>query len=294
MTEIFVPSVTPQETLPSSLKEMFGLEGKIALVLGGGFGMGQTTSNWLANLGCDVIVADLSSERAEAVAAEVRARGRRAHVAVGDLGDFEKVDRLLQAAEAELGGIDVVVSIVGQASWYNFLDVSMDQWRQDQRTNLECFVFASQWAARSMVRRGVAGTICAISSIDGMQGAPTHSGYGAAKAALISLVKSMAVELGRHGIRVNCIAPGSINTPRSIHKFGLEGKNEICRQNGVPLGRAGTPAEISAAIAYLVSDMARYVTGVCLPVDGGWTASRLDGAKYINPTTTQSPPGSNK
>lgn len=294
MTDNSASAPATENGLPTTLADMFGLNGKVALVLGGGFGMGQTTCNWLANLGCDVIVADLSIERATFVAGEIRARGRRAHVAVGDLSDFDNVDALLRAGEADLGGIDIVVSIVGQAAWYSFLDVTIDQWRTDQRINLECFVYASQWVARSMVRRGVSGSICAISSIDGMQGAPTHSGYGAAKAGMISLVKSMAVELGQYGIRVNCIAPGSINTPRSIDKFGPDGKDAICRQNGVPLGRAGTPTEISAAIAYLVSDMASYVTGVCLPVDGGWTASRLDGAKYINSTTTQLPFGSKK
>jgi len=268
--------------LPSSIEELFGLKGKVALVLGGGFGMGEQCSRWLALAGCDVIVADIIPERAANVAAQVRALGRRAHEAVGDMCDPAQVDVVLPAAEAALGGVDVVVSIIGEAGWFSVLDTSMDEWKHDQRRNLDYFFYCSQWAARSMVKRGSGGAICAIASVDGLQSSPMHGAYGAAKAGLISLVKTMAMELGPEGIRVNCVAPGAIKTPRAVARSSPEQVDEGVREAGVPLGRAGATEEVAHAVIYLVSDMARYVTGITLPMDGGWLASRLDIGRYTN------------
>lgn len=267
-------------TFPASFDDLFGLRGKVALILGGGMGMGQQSSNILAHMGCDVIVADIIPERAATVAAEVRARGRRAHEAVGDMTDPTTADRVLTEAEAAMGGIDIVVSIIGEAGWFSFLDTTVDEWKKDQRRNLDYFFHCSQWAARSMVRRGVGGAICAIASVDGMQASPMHAAYGVAKAGIISLVKTMALELGGSGIRVNCIAPGSVNTPRANARSSAEINDLRCADMGIPLGRAGTTREIAETVLYLVSDMSRYVTGVCLPMDGGWLSTRLDSKKY--------------
>jgi len=266
--------------LPANLEELFGLEGKTALVLGGGFGMGEQCSRWLARAGCDVIVADIIPERAANVAQQVRSLGRRAHEAVGDMCEPSVVDRVLPEAEAALGGIDVLVSIIGEAGWFSVLDTSVEDWKYDQRRNLDYFFYCSQYAARSMVRRGTSGAMCAIASVDGMQSSPMHGAYGAAKAGLISLVKTMAMELGPHGIRVNCVAPGTIKTPRAVARTSPEAVDERARQAGIPLGRAGATDEVAQAVLYLVSDMARYVTGITLPMDGGWLASRLDIGRF--------------
>jgi 3-oxoacyl-[acyl-carrier protein] reductase len=270
------------DNLPGSLEELFALKGKVALILGGGFGMGEQCSNWLAHVGCDVIVTDIIPERAANVANQVRLRGRRAYEAVGDMREPAVVDKVLAAAEAEMGGIDIVVSIIGEAAWVSFLDTTMDDWHKDQARNLEYFFYCSQWAAKSMVRRGVGGAICAIASVDGMQPSPMHAAYGVAKAGIISLVKTMALELGPLGIRVNCISPGSIKTPRAIARNGPEHADAQAKAMGIPLGRAGATQEIAHAVLYLVSDMARYITGVTLPVDGGWLSTRLDATRFTN------------
>lgn len=270
------------DKFPTSFDDLFGLRGKVALILGGGMGMGQQSSNILAHMGCDVIVADIIPERAVTVAAEVRARGRRAHEAVGDMTDPTTADRVLTEAEAAMGGIDIVVSIIGEAGWFSVLETTLEDWKYDQRRNLDYFFLGAQYAARSMVNRGVAGRICAIASVDGMQASPMHGAYGAAKAGLISLVKTLAIELGPDGIRVNCVAPGMTKTPRALARRPAADIDANARQMGIPLGRAGEPREVAQAILFLVSDMSRYVTGVTLPVDGGWLSARLDVGNFTN------------
>ena len=141
----------------TQFESVFGLKGKVALVLGGGLGHGESVSKHLARAGCDVIVADIIAERAARVAGDIRAMGRRAHEAVGDMCEPDQVDRVLAAAEADLGGVDIMVSIIGEAAWVSFLDATMEQWRGDLRRNLDYFFYCSQWVARSMVRRGTGG-----------------------------------------------------------------------------------------------------------------------------------------
>ncbi|MGB8364032.1 MAG: SDR family NAD(P)-dependent oxidoreductase [Rhizomicrobium sp.] len=267
------------ETFPSTIEDLFGLKGKVALVLGGGVGHGESCAKWLAFAGCDVIVADIVPERAAHVAADIRAMGRRAYVAVGDMCEPCEVDKILPMAEAELGGIDILVSVIGEGGWFGFLDMTVEDWHRDQRRNLDYVFYCCQWVARSMVRRKSGGAICAIASVDGLQSSAMHAAYGAAKAGVISLVKSMAMELAPHGIRANAVAPGTIKTPRMVARTSAEAMDERARRMGIPLGRAGVPDEVAHAVLYLVSDLARYVTGVALPVDGGWLSTRLDIAR---------------
>jgi len=262
--------------LPATVQELFGLQGKVALVLGGGYGMGEACAKWLAHAGCDVVIGEIIPERAERVAADIRSMGRRSHAAIGDMTDHATVDRLLPEAEAELGGIDILVSIIGQAGWFTFLDMSAEDWALDQRRNLEYFVHCSQWVARSIARRGTGGAICAIASVDGIGPSPMHASYGAAKAGIISMVRTMASELAEFGIRVNCIAPGTTKTPRAISRSSYEAVDERAKTMGIPLGRAGHTSEIARAVLFLVSDMSPYVTGITLPLDGGWLVMRPD------------------
>lgn len=261
---------------PATIEDLFGMKGKIALVLGGGIGHGESCAKWLAFAGCDVVVADILSERAAHVATEIRAMGRRAYQAVGDMCEPSEADRILAEAEAAFGGIDIVVSVIGEGGWFRFLDMTMEDWHRDQRRNLDYVFHCSQWVARSMIRRGTGGAICAIASVDGLQSSAMHAAYGAAKAGVVSLIKSMAMELAEYGIRANAVAPGTIKTPRMVARTSADAMDERARRMGIPLGRAGIPDEVAHAVLYLVSDMARYVTGITLPVDGGWLSTRLD------------------
>ncbi len=250
----------------------FGLTDKAALVIGGGQGMGESAARLLARAGCDVAVLDVEIARARRVAALVAETSRRGIALTGDVLDDDEATAAVAEAERELRGLDVVVTIVGQAVFRPLLDMTAEQWDLDHRRNLRHFFVTGKAAAASLIRRGKPGAMVCIASVDGIQGAPHHGSYGAAKAGLIHLVRTMACEWAPHGIRVNAVAPGSISTPRipDTPEF-----REVMRQSLVPMGRSGTPDEIGNAILFLVSNMASYITGQTLIVDGGWTAANI-------------------
>jgi NAD(P)-dependent dehydrogenase (short-subunit alcohol dehydrogenase family) len=143
-------------------------------------------------------------------------------------------------------------------------------WDFEQRRNLRYVFFVAQAFAKDLLAAGKPGAIVSIASVSGMQGAVSHAPYGAAKAGVINLVKTLAVEWGRHNIRVNAIAPGTIITPRLPDS---PAQQEAMRKSLIPMRRRGTTEEIGRAVLFLSSDLASYVTGHTLPVDGGWMAA---------------------
>lgn len=253
--------------------DIFSLRGKKAIVIGGGLGMGESTATLLAMAGCDVAIVDIAEDRARNVADKIAGMGRRGIAVAGDVLDVNAIGPIVDDIDARLGGLDVMVSIVGQAGWYDFLDIIPEEWDLDHSRNLRYFAFAAQAVARCMVRRGRPGAITGIASVSGLQSAPRHLAYGAAKAGLVSLVKTAAVELADHGIRVNAIAPGSITTPRTIASGGAAAMVEAMRASLVPFKRSGVPDDIGKAALFLSSDLAAYMTGQTIAVDGGWTAA---------------------
>lgn len=257
--------------------DLFGLAGKSAIVIGGGQGMGESTSLMLARCGCDVAVVDVVPERAEQVAAAVTALGRKGAAIPGDVLETAGLEGLVAQAEQALGRLDVMVSIVGQAGWYDFLEMSEADWDLDHQRNLRHFAMTAQAVARAMVRGGRGGAITAIASVDGVHAAPRHAAYGAAKAGLISLVKTMAVELAPHGIRVNAISPGTIKTPRTLQSGKVAEFDARIGGSNIPFKRSGATDDIGKAALFLSSDLAAYVTGHNLAVDGGWLAANLLG-----------------
>ncbi len=254
------------------------LEGKSALVVGGGQGMGESTAKFLARAGCGVAIADLVKDRADRVAAAVADLGQPSTSIVGDVLDDAQAKEIVERAERELGGLDALVTIVGQASWNPILDMTPEQWDRDHRMNLRHFFFTAREVARSLIARGKPGAMVCIASVSGIQSAPNHASYGAAKAGLMNLVRTMAVEWSPHNIRVNAIAPGSIITPRIPETPEMI---ERTRQGLIPAKRRGTTDEIGKAALFLVSDLASYVTGHTLPVDGGWMAAFLSGIPHV-------------
>jgi 3-oxoacyl-[acyl-carrier protein] reductase len=251
---------------------LFGLTGKKALIVGGGQGMGESSALFLARAGCDVALVDLVPERAEQVAKAVSALGRQAFTVVGDVLDDAQVPKIVAEAEAKLGGLDVVVSIVGAAAWGSLLDTTAEVFDQQMRLNLRYFFLVCQAAARSFIARGQPGAIVGIASVDGQRAAPMRGIYGAAKAGLISLVQTMAVEWAANSIRVNAIAPGHIVTPRL---YDTPQRAELYAGSLLPMRQRGTPDDIGKAALFLASDLARYITGTTLDVDGGLLAANL-------------------
>lgn len=256
--------------MPKS-SDMLGLTGKVGIVWGGGFGMGESSALRLAQAGAKVAVVDLIAERAEAVAARIVAEGGTAVAFAADVTDEPATEAALAAAEAALGSVDVMITVIGLGVWGQLLDFTLEQWDDAHRLNLTSFFIPARAVARSLIRGGRPGAIACVSSVSGLTAAPNHGGYGAAKAGMINLVRTMANEWGPHGIRVNAAMPGSCETPRV--PMGEEGRAKM--REMLPLGRAATTDEIAKALVFLVSDLASYVTGDNLRVDGGWTSRFL-------------------
>lgn len=248
---------------------LFGLEGKRILVLGGGFGMGEATARLLASLGCHVAIVDREEDRAERVAADVATYVEAKPFTV-DVLDDEAVIAAIAKVEKDFGPLDGMATVIGMAAWGNLIDIDMATWDEDQNRNLRYFFVAAREVARSLMARQAPGTIVCVSSVDGMRSAPNHGSYGAAKAGLINLVRTMAVEWSPFGIRVNVVAPGPIITPRIPHRGDDE---ESKMMVNVPMHRRGTVEDIAKAITFFLSDMSPYVTGQVLAVDGGSLAT---------------------
>jgi 2-deoxy-D-gluconate 3-dehydrogenase len=252
---------------------MFGLKDKVAVIVGGGQGMGERSALRLAEAGCHVALLDVELPRAEAVAEKVKAAGRKALALKADALDDRSLTAALATAEKELGSLDVLVCIIGMAAFMPLLDMTDEVWELEQNRNVRYVFVAARAAARMMVARGKGGSIVCIASVSGIFGAPLHAAYGAAKAGLIGLVKSMALEWGEHGIRVNAVAPGVIETPRLPRLADAAAEAEAMWP--IALKRRGNTDDIGKAVTFLASDMASYVTGHTLPVDGGWTSAFL-------------------
>jgi 3-oxoacyl-[acyl-carrier protein] reductase len=250
----------------------FDLAGKKALIIGGGQGMGESSALFLARAGCDVALVDLVPDRADGVGAKVAALGRAAFTVTGNVLDDAQVPIIVAEAEEKLGGLDVMVSIVGAAVWGSLLDTTAVIWDEQMRLNLRYFFLMGREMALSLIRRKVPGAIVGIASVDGQRAAPMRGVYGAAKAGLISLVQTMAVEWAPHDIRVNAIAPGHIVTPRL---YDTAQRAELYAASLLPMRHRGTPDDIGRAALFLASDMARYITGTTLDVDGGLLAANL-------------------
>lgn len=195
----------------------FGLSGKVALVSGAGYiperaGHGRMCSLKLAEAGAAVACVDIDGTRAEGTAAEVRANGGTAVAILADMTIPEEVQRAVDEAVEGLGRVDACVDIIGGARWDTVEEFSVDDWQWTMLNNVTQVFYLFQVVSRRMIAQGTGGSMVALASVDGIAAAAMHAPYGAAKAGVISLAKSFAQELGRHGIRVNAVAPGNVGT----------------------------------------------------------------------------------
>lgn len=238
------------------------LRGRVAVVLGAGPGLGQESIRALASAGCTVVAADLIKDIAEATVADVEGDISAAEV---DVTSRESLAALFAEVTARVGAPQIVVNVVGVSRASRFQDTTEADWDELTQINLRQQYLALQESAK--VLRAPASYV-AVASVNGLSAAPGNALYGSAKAGLISLVQSVAVELAAEGIRVNAIAPGIIATPRIRHAFEVTGREEEFR-DVVPLGRIGTPEDVAGVVAFLASPLSSYVTGATLAVDGG-------------------------
>ena len=261
----------------SSIGQLLSLDGRSALVTGGATGLGEAIARTLAAAGATVVIGDIDVDGASRVAADIG--GRVIHLDVTDAASAT-------AAVASVPGLDIVVNNAG--SYHeagSILDQSHESWHRSIDVNLVGVFNCCKPAAAAMVAAGHGGAIVNISSVDGILPC-LGTGYDSAKAAVIHLTKSLAVDLAPHSIRVNGVAPGFVPVPTLARigsgelpplwppdssVSGLMGPLMKQRMRNVPLGRPGTPDEIANAVLFLVSGAASYMTGQTLVVDGGWT-----------------------
>jgi NAD(P)-dependent dehydrogenase (short-subunit alcohol dehydrogenase family) len=251
--------------------EILGLRGKPALVVGGGYGIGRASALILARAGANVVLADLIEERAEAVRKEVEALGVRSLALTGDVTDKAQAEALVARAADFHGGLEVLINMVGMAAWTDLFDMDDEMWELDMARNLKHHLYVGRAAARQMIDRGSGGRMSFVASVSGIYGAPNHAAYGAAKAGVMSLTRTMAQEWAPHNIRVNAVAPDVIATPRVRAMYERQGQpgGDASVRHRVPLGRYGEPEEIAGPLVFLVSDLSSFMTGQTLIVDGG-------------------------
>jgi NAD(P)-dependent dehydrogenase (short-subunit alcohol dehydrogenase family) len=237
------------------------LDGKGAVVVGAGQGIGRQTTHALAQAGARVFCIDNQEALAKEIAEEVGGVPWSC-----DARERSEVEDAVAAARRELGRIDALVDIVGMAKYIDLVETSDEDWDWTFGMVLRHAFLFSQYAGKAMATDG-GGAMCFIASVSGISSAPRHAAYGAAKAGLMSMVRSMAVELGPSGVRANCVAPGMVWTPRISQLVPEELKRR--NEENTPIGRVAIPADIAAAALFLVSDLAGYVNGQTLTVDGG-------------------------
>ena len=253
------------------------LDGSVALVTGAGAGIGQQIARWLARAGAAVAVNDIDGDRAAATVEGIVGEGGRAAAVVADVRDPSQAAALGDRVVGALGRLDVAVNNVGMTAGRRprpFVDTPDDDGMAMIEQNLHATYRCCLAEARTLVDQGEGGVIVNVSSGETTRPARGLAAYGAAKAAINHLTITLASELGPSGIRVNAVAPGTIRTERVRQLAGEPGGpeylGEIERRH--PIGRLGEPAEVAAAILFLASDEASFVTGTVLPVDGGYLA----------------------
>jgi NAD(P)-dependent dehydrogenase (short-subunit alcohol dehydrogenase family) len=248
------------------------LQGRVTAITGGALGIGRATARLFAAEGALVAIGDVDVAGAEAVAKEISGRGGRA-LAVGvDVGEAGQLQAFMDRIVAEHGRLDVMFANAGIAHSAPFLEHPEAQWHRVLRVNLTGVFHCCQIAARQMVRQGGGGRIIATASINGFRGVENLVGYNVAKAGVIELTKTMAVELAKHQILVNAIAPAQIDT-RLTQTLPEEARQR--RVARIPMGRFGEVDEVARAALFLASDDAAFITGHTLAVDGGYLAGGL-------------------
>lgn len=266
------------------------LAGKVAVVTGGGAGIGAAICRRLAAHGAALAIAEIDAERAESTREAIESSGGRAHAYVTDVRDADQVAELADRVLERHGRIDVLVNNVGDylhARPFSRSDPA--HWDALYRMNLHHVFLVTRAFVPAMIR-GRSGSIINVSSVEGLRGYPADPVYGALKAAVVHFTRCLALELGRRGIRVNGIAPDLTQTPQVDYLAEVSPSQQALWESWAPVGRVGQPEDQADPVLFLASDQSRFVTGHTLPTDGGtlagggwfWSPSRRRWANRPN------------
>jgi 3-oxoacyl-[acyl-carrier protein] reductase len=244
------------------------LQDRVALVTGGGSGIGRATCEIFAERGGAVVVTDLNEASAKATVEGITGKGGRAEATGCDVTRWDQVQAAVETARRLFGRLDVVVNCAGILRAGRLEETSEEDWNDVLRVNLTGAFLLTRAAMRAMREQG-GGSIVHIASRMAIRVKEEHGAYAASKAGILQLTQMAALEGAPHGIRVNCVCPGFIDTPMTRQGYGgeaFDAWSKVC-----PLGRAGRPDEVARAMLFLASDEASFITGMTLPVDGGRT-----------------------
>jgi len=245
-------------------------EGKDAFVTGAGSGIGRACALRLADEGARVLCADIDAVAAEATAAAIVEAGGRAHAALLDVGDAAACAAAIDGAVAQLGKLDVLCNVAGIGVYGDSSQLAIEDWDRLIRVNLSGPFYLSKAAIPHLL--ATKGNIVNMASAAGLVGTAYAAGYASSKGGLVLLTRSLAVEFGRKGIRVNCVCPGGVDTPLSQSVTFPDPVDEKLLHRMQLVDRIAKPEEIAAMVAYVASDEARYVNGAALSIDGGQVA----------------------
>lgn len=252
---------------------MTRLQNKVCVITGAAFGIGRATALRFAREGARLVVTDIQAKPLQSLVDELRASDTEAEAVVGDVSVAEDARRMIRAAVDLHGRLDVLVANAGIIPLGDILESTVEEWDQVVAVDGRGMWLTCKYAIEAMLPTG-GGSIVCLSSISGVAGQKRQATYGPAKFVASGITKHLAVEWAERGIRVNAVAPGTIRTERVLRLPDEPGGVEYLAaiETMHPMGRIGEPAEVAAAILFLASDEASFITGVVLPVDGGYLA----------------------
>jgi meso-butanediol dehydrogenase / (S,S)-butanediol dehydrogenase / diacetyl reductase len=248
------------------------LKDKVAIITGGGSGFGEVTAKLFANEGAAVMLADINGSAAAVVAETINNAGGRAIWAKTDVTSASSVKAMVQATLGTFERVDILFNNAGIEGFGTVIESDEETWDRMFAVHVRGAYLCSKYALPPMIDSGRGGVVINVSSVAGLVGLQHMSAYSAAKGAIISLTRAMAADFAQHGIRVNCVAPGTTMTPLGKRLIENDTPEKLAqRLSRYPLGRFGQPEEIARSVLFLASDDSSYATGTCLVIDGGLT-----------------------